>query len=447
MQRLSEHEWPGNVRELENAIERAVVLSRGNPITLEHLAFDDRREAADRARMSGRRSRLEDEANAADDDELADAEHAAIQRRREQRRVVQGPGRGARAGAHQGGARPRRRQPHEGRRGARHLSAPALRQDQGVRAGRVSEPMTRTATFTATAEARPRGGIAIRLPVDPAEIWGERDRYYVTGHDPALPDARRRRAKGRRAVSRARSSLVPRPSRRARRVPPREPQPGGTADLDACERLRRGPHRRAEGPPLLRVAGDVLSERVGQVGRRGEAPGDARHADRRSRWRLSRRAGANDKSRVRATERPVVSFLPFPTTHEHTRGTISPMFSRVRIAIRFFFVGLAVGVLLAPRSGEQTRRMLREKADRLLNDVLDAASLGSPDTAHSLDRCRRHRGRGRGAAHDPQLERRSQPGAGQPPAPAPAAPPADQADAVAALPAAAARTRNGRLRP
>ncbi len=41
--------------------------------------------------------------------------------------------------------------------------------------------MARTATFTATAEARPRGGIAIRLPLDPAEIWGERDRYYVTG--------------------------------------------------------------------------------------------------------------------------------------------------------------------------------------------------------------------------------------------------------------------------
>jgi len=53
------------------------------------------------------------------------------------------------------------------------------------------------------------------------------------------------------------------------------------------------------------------------------------------------------------------------------------MFSRVRIAIRFFFVGLAVGVLLAPRSGEQTRRMLREKADQLLNDVLDAATLGT----------------------------------------------------------------------
>ena len=53
------------------------------------------------------------------------------------------------------------------------------------------------------------------------------------------------------------------------------------------------------------------------------------------------------------------------------------MFSRVRIAIRFFFFGLAAGVLLAPRSGEQTRRLLREKADSLLNDVLDAATLGT----------------------------------------------------------------------
>ena len=53
------------------------------------------------------------------------------------------------------------------------------------------------------------------------------------------------------------------------------------------------------------------------------------------------------------------------------------MFSRVRIAIRFFFVGLAVGILLAPRSGEQTRQMLRAKADELLNNILDAASMGA----------------------------------------------------------------------
>jgi hypothetical protein len=52
------------------------------------------------------------------------------------------------------------------------------------------------------------------------------------------------------------------------------------------------------------------------------------------------------------------------------------MFSRVRIAIRFFFVGLAVGVLLAPRSGVETRRLLRQRADRLLNELLDAAALG-----------------------------------------------------------------------
>ncbi len=34
---LASHPWPGNVRELENVIERAVVLGRGDFITLEHL--------------------------------------------------------------------------------------------------------------------------------------------------------------------------------------------------------------------------------------------------------------------------------------------------------------------------------------------------------------------------------------------------------------------------
>jgi hypothetical protein len=57
------------------------------------------------------------------------------------------------------------------------------------------------------------------------------------------------------------------------------------------------------------------------------------------------------------------------------------MLSRVRIAIRFFFVGLAVGVLLAPRSGVETRRMVRERIDRLFNDVLDAATFAVPPTA------------------------------------------------------------------
>jgi hypothetical protein len=61
------------------------------------------------------------------------------------------------------------------------------------------------------------------------------------------------------------------------------------------------------------------------------------------------------------------------------------MFSRVRIAIRFFFMGLAVGVLLAPRSGKETRRMVRERADRLLNDLLDAATLGAFDSGAPSD--------------------------------------------------------------
>jgi DNA-binding NtrC family response regulator len=37
MARLMEHDWPGNVRELENAIERAVVLSRGATIMPDQL--------------------------------------------------------------------------------------------------------------------------------------------------------------------------------------------------------------------------------------------------------------------------------------------------------------------------------------------------------------------------------------------------------------------------
>lgn len=41
LKRLMEYDWPGNVRELENAIERAVVLSRGQIITGRELPFGD----------------------------------------------------------------------------------------------------------------------------------------------------------------------------------------------------------------------------------------------------------------------------------------------------------------------------------------------------------------------------------------------------------------------
>ena len=41
--------------------------------------------------------------------------------------------------------------------------------------------MASTKTFTALIEPRPRGGVAIKLPFNPAAEWGDRDRYDVTG--------------------------------------------------------------------------------------------------------------------------------------------------------------------------------------------------------------------------------------------------------------------------
>jgi two-component system NtrC family response regulator len=38
--RLYQYNWPGNVRQLENVMERAVILSRGETITLEDLPED-----------------------------------------------------------------------------------------------------------------------------------------------------------------------------------------------------------------------------------------------------------------------------------------------------------------------------------------------------------------------------------------------------------------------
>jgi two-component system response regulator AtoC len=55
--RLVDYDWPGNVRELENAIERAVVLSRGAPISVDYLPSDVLGEVAGerRQRRVGRR--------------------------------------------------------------------------------------------------------------------------------------------------------------------------------------------------------------------------------------------------------------------------------------------------------------------------------------------------------------------------------------------------------
>jgi hypothetical protein len=36
-------------------------------------------------------------------------------------------------------------------------------------------------TFTTTLVPRPRGGVIVRVPFDPAEVWRDRDRWYVHG--------------------------------------------------------------------------------------------------------------------------------------------------------------------------------------------------------------------------------------------------------------------------
>jgi len=38
-----------------------------------------------------------------------------------------------------------------------------------------------TRSFPATLEPRPDGGVAIAIPFDPVEAWGDKDRHYVAG--------------------------------------------------------------------------------------------------------------------------------------------------------------------------------------------------------------------------------------------------------------------------
>lgn len=51
------------------------------------------------------------------------------------------------------------------------------------------------------------------------------------------------------------------------------------------------------------------------------------------------------------------------------------MFGLVRTAVRFFVIGFGVGVLLAPRAGVETRALIREKLNAIVNSVLEVADL------------------------------------------------------------------------
>jgi hypothetical protein len=51
------------------------------------------------------------------------------------------------------------------------------------------------------------------------------------------------------------------------------------------------------------------------------------------------------------------------------------MFALLRTSLRFFVVGFVAGTLLAPRSGAETRQMLREKFAVVVNQILELAAL------------------------------------------------------------------------
>ena len=51
------------------------------------------------------------------------------------------------------------------------------------------------------------------------------------------------------------------------------------------------------------------------------------------------------------------------------------MFALLRTSLRFFVVGFVVGALFAPRSGAETRQMLREKFTVIANQMLELAAL------------------------------------------------------------------------
>jgi gas vesicle protein len=51
------------------------------------------------------------------------------------------------------------------------------------------------------------------------------------------------------------------------------------------------------------------------------------------------------------------------------------MFALLRTSLRFFVIGFVAGTLFAPRSGAETRQMLREKFTIVANQILELAAL------------------------------------------------------------------------
>lgn len=58
------------------------------------------------------------------------------------------------------------------------------------------------------------------------------------------------------------------------------------------------------------------------------------------------------------------------------------MLRGLRTAIQYFTLGLALGLLLAPRKGDETRAILFDQIRSYLQDAFAAAQGAAPDSTH-----------------------------------------------------------------
>jgi hypothetical protein len=56
------------------------------------------------------------------------------------------------------------------------------------------------------------------------------------------------------------------------------------------------------------------------------------------------------------------------------------MFALIRTAVRFFILGAVVGVLIAPRAGRETRQLLTDRFQALVNHLVDLLGLPPIET-------------------------------------------------------------------
>lgn len=66
------------------------------------------------------------------------------------------------------------------------------------------------------------------------------------------------------------------------------------------------------------------------------------------------------------------------------------VFGTIRFGVRAFFIGVVIGLLVAPRPGRETRRMLQERFAQLMDALTEILAL--PEEPIALpDRSRRTR--------------------------------------------------------